>query len=329
MFSSVLSRIYLTRHKQDALSFPRTLDIEPSNACNLRCPYCPATEAVHKIQRENMSWDLFTKIADELYEHPVKVWLQVGGEPLLHPRLADMVSYLKAGKSQVQSVSFSTNGTLLTGEKSKRLILAGLDRILFSVDASNASSYARRRVGGNYEQLVDNILEFIAIRKGLNLEKPKIRIQMIAFQDALHEIDDFLRFWADKLGPHDKAEVKPYDDWGGQMPDLGNLQNYNNVSFQTWKTRFEPPRKRMINHPYRVPCWRFLFSNLTIQSNGDIPICGLDLRKVNVLASVRQRSIAEVWNTEVRQAQSNHLNLDFSSHPLCQNCFGSKQHFAI
>src|SRR4051812_22741932 len=88
---------------------PRHVQIEVTSACNLRCRMCLVryAPAVNKAEGA-IPYELFTKIVDDDPALEV-VTLQGLGEPLLHPRIVDMVGYLTARGIRC---GFSTNATL-------------------------------------------------------------------------------------------------------------------------------------------------------------------------------------------------------------------------
>ena len=76
-------------------SFPDHVDIEASSACNMKCPMC----FHHKIPKDqvgSMDFDLYKKIVDECAAHKIfSIRLSWRGEPLLNPKLPEMVRYAK------------------------------------------------------------------------------------------------------------------------------------------------------------------------------------------------------------------------------------------
>ncbi len=47
-------------------SFPSIAFIDPSNACNLKCPLCPTGNGTNKYPKGIMKFNLFKKIYDKL-----------------------------------------------------------------------------------------------------------------------------------------------------------------------------------------------------------------------------------------------------------------------
>ena len=79
------------------------------------------------------------------------------GEPLLHPRIADMIAYAKQA-NVAESVDIVTNASLLTHELSDALIRSGLDRLRISLEGLNAQDYKTNAdVELDFDIFVDNI----------------------------------------------------------------------------------------------------------------------------------------------------------------------------
>lgn len=107
--------------------------IEITNVCNLKCSFCPETKRV----LEHMDIDRFTKILDQIKPYTDYIYFHIKGEPLLHPRIDELleISYNKGFK-----VNLTTNGTLLKKNKEKLIDKKGLRQInisLHSMDGNN------------------------------------------------------------------------------------------------------------------------------------------------------------------------------------------------
>ena len=98
-----------------ATSDPVCLYLETTNRCNLLCTTCPRTYADLEPEAD-MSWELFTRIVDQV-PNIARVVLHGVGEPMLVKELPRMVRYLKARGAYVL---FNTNGTVLTREEGSR-----------------------------------------------------------------------------------------------------------------------------------------------------------------------------------------------------------------
>jgi MoaA/NifB/PqqE/SkfB family radical SAM enzyme len=115
---------------------PVCVYLETTNRCNLLCTTCPRTYEELEPPAD-MSWQLFTKIVDQLPDLERAV-LHGVGEPMLVKNLPEMVSYLK---DRGVFVLFNTNGTVLNEKNGRALMTAELDELRVSLDAANAKSY--------------------------------------------------------------------------------------------------------------------------------------------------------------------------------------------
>ncbi|MDQ6981552.1 MAG: radical SAM protein, partial [Mariprofundus sp.] len=108
--------------------------------CNLSCAYCNeyTTGAPHipvetLIGHINMLDDLGVLIYDIL-----------GGEPLMHPALSDLVAHIKTKQHGANLVTVISNGFLLTSKIIESLNAAGLDLMQISVDSVHPGSQSMK-----------------------------------------------------------------------------------------------------------------------------------------------------------------------------------------
>ncbi|MBI2684520.1 MAG: GTP 3',8-cyclase MoaA [Actinobacteria bacterium] len=119
----------------------RALRVSVTDRCNLRCRYCMPEYGMKWLPREQVLTD------DELV-HLVRVMAGMGirdlrvtgGEPLVRPRLADLVARFRA-IPEIREISITTNGVLLA-DQLDGLVAAGLDRVNVSVDSLDPDRFA-------------------------------------------------------------------------------------------------------------------------------------------------------------------------------------------
>lgn len=80
--------------------------IEITSVCNLACSFCPPTSRAKNI----LKLDAFNKTLDQIRPHTKYIYLHVKGEPLLHPRVDQL---LEASHAKGFRVNITTNGTLI------------------------------------------------------------------------------------------------------------------------------------------------------------------------------------------------------------------------
>ena len=115
------------------------LRISVTDRCNFRCTYCMPKElfgASYKFmpRRELLSFEEIVRLAEIFVAHGVRKIRLTGGEPLLRQRLEDLVGMLSA-VAGLEDLTLTTNGSLLTPNRARRLSAAGLRRLTVSLDA--------------------------------------------------------------------------------------------------------------------------------------------------------------------------------------------------
>jgi MoaA/NifB/PqqE/SkfB family radical SAM enzyme len=142
--------------------------VEPTSRCNLSCRMC--MRRAWETTPGDMSEETFARLLEGLAAcDPLpSVFFGGLGEPLAHPRLADMVAAVKAlGVPQVELI---TNACLLDEDMSRRLIAAGLDTLWVSLDGIRPESYGDVRAGALLSQVLDNLRAFKVVRRGQQID---------------------------------------------------------------------------------------------------------------------------------------------------------------
>lgn len=160
---------------------PLHLDVDVTTACNFRCVMCPAGGGQNFPGFQKglfLPRALYSRALAEGQAFGLpSVRLGVTGEPLLVPDIADWAR--EAVERGVLDVALITNGSLLTPEASRGLIGAGLTRLMVSVDAASAATYARVRPGGHWDRLLGNIRAFLRLRAEMDSPTPLLRLSFI------------------------------------------------------------------------------------------------------------------------------------------------------
>lgn len=100
--------------------------IEISNICNLQCSFCPEVVREKKL----MAPDLFRRVLEQVAPLTEQVAFHLMGDPLVHPKLAELVGITE--KLGVR-VFFVTNGTLLREGKTDLLLRPPFRQVNFSL----------------------------------------------------------------------------------------------------------------------------------------------------------------------------------------------------
>ena len=171
---------------------PVCLYLETTNRCNLLCTTCPRTFAELEPPAD-MSWGLFTSIVDQIPNLDRAV-LHGVGEPMLVKALPRMVRYLK---DRGTYVLFNTNGTLLNEKNGRALIIAGLDELRVSIDASNAGSYKIVRGKDYFARILKNVRAFRDLQEREGHQHPRVSAWLTGLKETIAELPAFVRVAAE------------------------------------------------------------------------------------------------------------------------------------
>src|SRR3954464_8781930 len=168
-------------------SLPSYLQVEPVGQCNLRCQMCP-------IQfREDgpphgppafMEFETYVRLINEFGDLK-HLHLQGLGEPLMHPRFFEMVTY---AHNRGALVTTNTNLTLLNDRKAQLCVTSGLDVVHVSLDAATPEVYESIRVKSHYDRVLRNIERLQGARVSLGSELPDVRLVMVLMRRNLAEL---------------------------------------------------------------------------------------------------------------------------------------------
>lgn len=121
---------------------PAVCNISLTNVCNAKCDFCGyAFDKGLVTQWRYIDFELFAKALDILHAKGIRYLTYSGGEPLLHPNLAEMV---RLARERDMRPSVVTNGALLA-KRIEGLKEAGLKTIFISIDSPSAEVHEKNR----------------------------------------------------------------------------------------------------------------------------------------------------------------------------------------
>lgn len=181
---------------READSYIYTIDIVGN--CNLRCPSCPVGNSTDIGRfKKMMSLDVFTqvlkKISAETPSSDAQIWLYNWGEPLLHPKLPEMVSAIReAGFRSYLSSNLNIEKGL------KELIKAKPDELKISLSGFDAQTYESTHTKGDIHLVKSN---FYRLRKYIDQYQSPTRVWVghHIYKNNFHQVEQ-VRALCDELG---------------------------------------------------------------------------------------------------------------------------------
>jgi MoaA/NifB/PqqE/SkfB family radical SAM enzyme len=279
------------------LRTPFVIFVDPADTCNFKCKFCPTGDRgfMKKIPGRNfgiMNFELYKKIIDYIceFEEPIKVLrLYKDEEPLLNPHFVDMVKYAK-DKGCAERIDTTTNASLLTKEKSLRIIEAGLDRINISI--YGVDNYQYRNFSGydiDFDKLVDNIRFFYGNRK-----QCKVLIKINGDILSEEEKEKFYNIFGDISDFIFTEHIMPC--WPEfELKDVTVNTELGIYGQEILEAKVCP----------------YVFYSFYINSDGSVSLCFIDWHRKLIIGNVQNETVKNVWfgeNIDIKL--SDLINLD-------------------
>lgn len=158
--------------------------IESSALCNLRCPFCVhgIPQKIRKYKRPEplmMPYEMFDKSMRDIANAGLNfTWMYFSGrgEPTLHPEIWKMVKLCK----DIFDTNFLVNTNGNTPFKDM-IVDSGLDKIKIALDSVFQEPYAKYRIGGNVERVIDLTRNIIERKRKLGVTYPEVIWQKVLF----------------------------------------------------------------------------------------------------------------------------------------------------
>lgn len=179
--------------------FPSRLQVEVTTRCNMNCSMCVKYAPGSHIEEEDLELETFRKLGPAL-EKCMFLVLNGIGEPLLHPRLAEMASFARERMPKDGSIGFQTNGLLLTGRLASKLVLSGVDTFCVSVDSLESKNNVGCELHGqaSVERLERSLalLREAADEAGRNI---RLGVEFVLMKDTYEQLPEIVE-WSIKQG---------------------------------------------------------------------------------------------------------------------------------
>ena len=273
--------------------------IEITNSCNLKCSFCPEGKRI----KEFISVENFEIIINQIKPYTNLIALHVKGEPLLHPKLKEILDICE--KENIL-VNITTNATLL--EKNKEILISSkavrqLNLSLHSITKNeNTDTY-------NFETYINNVL---STSKEI-LEKTNIIISY--------------RLW----------NLENISENSENLHILKRLESAYSVENLIEKARensfVKLARNAFLNQDLEFvwpcldndiiseegTCWG-LRNQVAILVNGDVVPCCLDGEGIINLGNIFENSFESIINSEYSKEFVKAFEENKILHNLCKRC---------
>lgn len=310
-FIQVLASYYVSKWTRRAVQwgFPVSVSIEPTTACNLRCPECPSGLRAFTRETGNLKTDFFRKTVEELHRDLLFLIFYFQGEPYIHPKFLEMVEY--AHRKKIFTIT-STNGHFLDDENARRTVESGLDQLIISVDGATQETYEQYRFGGKLDTVLEGARNVVCWKKALKSRTPHIVFQFLVLRPNEHQIGEIKRM-AREIGVDEvkfkTAQVYDYQQGNPLIPTIDRYARYRQTSSGAWT----------VKHALTPHCWK-LWHSCVITWDGLLVPCCFDKDAQHRLGDLKTATFHSLWHSPAYYDFRQAILRGRDQIDICQNC---------
>jgi len=178
-----------TAKKPIVMRMPKTVDMDITSRCNLRCRYCYffGNEAVIYQDLPTSEW---LKFIDELGRLGVQDVCLAGGEAFIREDLRELIAAIVRNRMRFNILS---NGGLITDEIAAYLASTGrCNYVQISIDGANPETHDAGRGKGSFEAAIRGL-------EILRRNKVNVACRLTIHRHNVHELEESARFLLEDL----------------------------------------------------------------------------------------------------------------------------------
>lgn len=296
-----------------------SIEIEPTLSCNYHCPYCYAGRN-DKVSDRELSYHEITGVVKQAGDLGAERVIILGGEPLIYPRIFELIAYVS---SLGMSVELFSNGSLLTAETAGKLFKANV-RLVLKLNSFKEEVQAMLTGEADGLKKAMQALENAAAA-GYARSNELLAVSTIICRANLGEMEELWRYLRDRhiipyfevITPQGKAVENAWlqlssEEIRGVFEKLSALDREYGYN---WEPRPPLVGDRCLRHQY----------SCLVTSAGDVfPCVGIDVPVGNIRETPLQEIICE---SEIIQDLRNHLNTIKAPCGTCKladECYGCR-----
>ena len=329
---------------------PFTLDISPTDWCNLKCRSCWMRDPVYGEEFHSeyqLSDERLLSLINEASQLGVRhVEITGGGEPLMRREV--VLEMMRLIKEKGMEGSMTTNGTMFDEHSIRAIVDCGWDRITFSVDGADAKTNDwlrpfKAEESSPFERITEGLRMFQRIKKEKGVDKPKISFNVVLSKGNAHYLSNVIQLAAEhgvkavnfepmtihsKLGKELRLfeqdvkamqhEIKQAQRLADDSDMYTNVSRFVESALVTKKNEMSKVYEQDVPSKEgfaAIPCFEPWY-HLVVKTDGSVgPCCVFEDKAVNV----KTMGLKEIWKgqffAKVRSAMESRQFL-----PWCEVC---------
>ena len=303
-------------------AMPHILHVGVTTYCNLSCPACPTGTKALGRPAQHLDFELYRRTVDELSDVLMLMMFWDWGEPLMHPRVAEMVEY--ATHHDIMSV-ISTNGTVANTERRLEALVAAQPSVfIVCVDGVDQETHEKYRTGGRLSKVLETAQLLVKIRERLGQSYPAIEFRTLATRENEGQLPELVRlakdvgsdFFAVKsLRPYNYAGTSIDDDL---VPCKPHITRYVYSDRPAEGKRLDFVRRGTLDcaKPHHSP---------TLNSDGNLAFCSYARHPMEFFGDLERQPFRALWQS----AHSRGVRVRFATQlgsEACETCYFRDEH---
>ena len=316
---------------------PRSVDLDITNRCNLRCRYCYHFSGPGDVDQD-LSTEEWLRFFQELNRCAVMNATLAGGEPFIRKDLKQLIKGIVANRMRFNILS---NGTLITDDMARFLFSTGrCNGVQVSIDGSKPETHDTCRGEGNFNRAVEGI-------RCLKKNRVPVQVRVTIHRHNVSDLVAIAELLLEEIGlPGFSTNAASYmglcrqnvdqvglsvDDRTLAMETLLKLnRKYNNrISAQagplaeaTMWTEMEQARQKRANSiPMRgrLTACGCVMDKIAVRSDGAIVPCTM-LSHIE-LGRINRDNLEEIWqNHPEMKKMRERRNIPLNDFEFCRGC---------
>lgn len=292
-------------------SYPISVELSLTNACNLNCVYC-SDMGLRKKQgtASQIDIEVLKSLFLDLKRGGTKgVVIEGGGEPSIYPHFEEVVTYA----SEIGlAVGLITNGT----KSLDKNILKKFEWIRVSLDATTGEEYAEIKGIDRFETVLKNIAEYAQ-------ECRTVGVGFVVTKNNISQIESLVMRLRELQVSY--IQLRPVVDCDELYPygvDLGYLKCYEHPEYAV---EIDGMNENAESGNGGLPCRAHSITTV-ICADGSVYLCG----RLNIydwippIGNIVQNTFRDIWNSEERMRQAEMVaDMEFCA-TNCPQCRISK-----
>jgi MoaA/NifB/PqqE/SkfB family radical SAM enzyme len=310
-WKSVLFNTAMLRARRTGpLMAPAHVTIEPTNACNARCPVCETGKGEMHRAAGFLDFDLYKEFITDVAPTTNTMMFYGMGEPFMHEHAYDMIRFARDKGIYVETCS---NGDFIDP---KGVIYSDVNKISIQIGGLDEDTHQRYRVRSSFTKAERNLRALIEERRKHPNSNVQIEVGLIVMRHNEHQVEAF-KDWAKDIGADVANVIDPCAR--NMLEAMAYLPKDRRYWFYD-----EDAFERGILKPKIVPendC-TWIWNSTQLDWDGDVVPCCRDPNGKHTFGNAFESGLMAVYNGGTAREFRRRILTEQGKVDICRLCSG-------